>query len=257
MTYSEPVAPAAIETATPRLSLSTALLIGAFCIIAVYCTSWSLHTIDASSGSIATNLSLSEYRDMLAGVAGFPYQWRLLGSYLVYAGERLTGFPPHHDRSGGENAAAVCVDVPAVSLQPLVHERRRRLRGHRVLSPADGGGLHRRAVPDLLHQRLRHGDVLVRRRVPDPLRTLHGSRGFDVRRRVGEGNHDARADSAGVRVADVATGARRVRGVSDRLGHSDGGAAHSVSRPASRSGPGGTWCSRTFRFCSGRCTSSA
>ena len=95
MTYSESAAPVAIGQASPRLSLSTALLIGAFCIIAVYCTSWSLHTIDASSGSIASNLSLSEYRDMLAGAAGFPYQWRLLGSYLVYAGERLTGFAPH------------------------------------------------------------------------------------------------------------------------------------------------------------------
>src|SRR5262245_1269929 len=95
MTYSEPASPAAIGQRTPRLSPSTALLIGAFCIIAVYCTSYSLHTIDASSGSIASNLSISEYRDMLAGVAGFPYQWRLLGSYLVYAGERVTGVAPH------------------------------------------------------------------------------------------------------------------------------------------------------------------
>ena len=94
MPYSEPVT-TTIDEAIPRLSLSTAALIGAFCIITVYCTSWSLHTIDASSGSIASNLSLSEYRDMLAGVAGFPYQWRLLGSYLVYGGERLTGFTPH------------------------------------------------------------------------------------------------------------------------------------------------------------------
>ena len=95
MTYSEPVMPVAMERVRPWLSQSTAVLIGAFCIIAVYCTSWSLHTIDASSGSIASNLSISEYRDMLAGVAGFPYQWRLLGSYLVFAGERLTGFTPH------------------------------------------------------------------------------------------------------------------------------------------------------------------
>ena len=84
-----------IDEAIPKLSLSAALLIAAFCVITVYCTAWSLHTIDADSGSVAANLSISEYRDMLAGVAGFPYQWRMLGSYLVYAGERLTGFPPH------------------------------------------------------------------------------------------------------------------------------------------------------------------
>src|SRR5262245_20468029 len=88
MTYSAPAMPVATGKPRPTLSVSTALLIGAFCILAVYCTSWSLHTIDANSGSIASNLSVSEYRDMLAGVAGFPYQWRLLGSYLVFAGER-------------------------------------------------------------------------------------------------------------------------------------------------------------------------
>src|SRR5262245_18150489 len=95
MTYSEPAMPVSVEKPRPTLSVSTALLIAAFSSLAVYCTLWSLHTIDASSGSIASNLSVSEYRDMLAGVAGFPYQWRLLGSYLVFAGERLTGFAPH------------------------------------------------------------------------------------------------------------------------------------------------------------------
>lgn len=62
----------------------------------VHCTAWSLHTIDADSGTVAANLSMSEYRDMLAGVAGFRYQWRMLGSYLLHTGERLTGIPPHH-----------------------------------------------------------------------------------------------------------------------------------------------------------------
>jgi len=83
------------STAAPKLTLSAALLIAAFCVITVYCTAWSLHTIDTDSGTIAANLSMSEYRDMLAGVAGFPYQWRMLGSYLVFRGERLTGLPPH------------------------------------------------------------------------------------------------------------------------------------------------------------------
>ena len=31
----------------------------------------------------------------IAGERGFPYQWRVLGAYLVYGGERLTGLPPH------------------------------------------------------------------------------------------------------------------------------------------------------------------
>jgi hypothetical protein len=84
-----------IEGRTVRLSWSTALMIAAFSIVAVYCTAWSLHSIDVDSGTIAANLSISEYRDMLAGVAGYPYQWRLLGTYLVFAGERLTGAPPH------------------------------------------------------------------------------------------------------------------------------------------------------------------
>jgi hypothetical protein len=86
---------ATIEEKTARLAWSTALLVGAFSVLAVYCTAWSLNTIDADSGSVAANLSISEYRDMLAGVAGYPYQWRLLGSYMVLAGERLTGFAPH------------------------------------------------------------------------------------------------------------------------------------------------------------------
>jgi hypothetical protein len=95
MTYPEPVSAATIEREAPKLSLSTVLLIAAFSILVVYCTAWSLHTIDAGSGTVAANMSMSEYRDMLAGVAGFPYQWRMLGSYIVLLGERATGLPPH------------------------------------------------------------------------------------------------------------------------------------------------------------------
>ncbi len=77
------------------LSWTTALTIAGFCVIAVYCTSMSLHTIDIETGVAAADISQREYRDVLAGARGFPYQWRLLGTYLVYAGERLTGLPPH------------------------------------------------------------------------------------------------------------------------------------------------------------------
>ena len=48
MTYSETVSATTIERGTPKLSLSTVVLIAAFSIIVIYCTSWSLHTIDAS-----------------------------------------------------------------------------------------------------------------------------------------------------------------------------------------------------------------
>jgi hypothetical protein len=95
MTYSETVSATTIERTPPKLSLATVLLIAAFSIIVVYCTAWSLHTIDADSGTVAANVSMSEYRDMLAGVAGFPYQWRMLGSYIVFVGERATGLPAH------------------------------------------------------------------------------------------------------------------------------------------------------------------
>jgi len=88
----ETSAPAA---AARRLSWSIVLTIGAFCVLAVYATAWSLHTIDVDSGTVAAHVSVREYRDLLAGVRGFPYQWRVLGNYLVYAGELLTGVGPH------------------------------------------------------------------------------------------------------------------------------------------------------------------
>ena len=86
---SPPAAPAR------RLSWSIVLTIVAFCVLAVYATAWSLHTVDVDSGSVAADVSIREYRDLLAGVRGFPYQWRVLGNYLVYAGELLTGAGPH------------------------------------------------------------------------------------------------------------------------------------------------------------------
>ncbi len=39
--------------------------------------------------------STDEYRQALAGQAPFPYQWRMLGPWIVRAGERLTGADPH------------------------------------------------------------------------------------------------------------------------------------------------------------------
>jgi len=71
------------------------LALAAFSAIAVYCTAMSLHTVDLLTKSVAADVSIKEYRETLEGVRGFPYQWRLLGTYMVFAGERLTGLGPH------------------------------------------------------------------------------------------------------------------------------------------------------------------
>jgi hypothetical protein len=81
--------PAADES--PRLSWSVALTIVGLSVMAIiYCMSVSLHTIDVGTGSVAATESLKQYRQALEGIRDFPYQWRLLGIYLVYAGEQLT-----------------------------------------------------------------------------------------------------------------------------------------------------------------------
>jgi len=79
----------------PRISWSAALTMLAFAIMTVYASAVSLHTIDVDTKIVAADFSLQQYRQVLAGERGFPYQWRVLGTYLVYAGERLTGLPPH------------------------------------------------------------------------------------------------------------------------------------------------------------------
>jgi hypothetical protein len=83
-----------IERSHPRVSWPLLLAFACFSVLAVYCTAMSLHTIDVESGAVASDTSLNEYHDMLAGLRGYPYQWRLLGTYLVYAGERATGLAP-------------------------------------------------------------------------------------------------------------------------------------------------------------------
>jgi hypothetical protein len=55
----------------------------------------SIHTMDMGTGAVAERQSLTQYHQALDGAREFPYQWRLLGIYLVYAGERTTGLPPH------------------------------------------------------------------------------------------------------------------------------------------------------------------
>lgn len=93
MNYPDPVIGAA--DGSPRLSWSVALTIVGLSVMAMYCMAVSLHTIDVGTGSVAATESLKQYREALGGNRDFPYQWRLLGIYLVYAGERLTGLDPH------------------------------------------------------------------------------------------------------------------------------------------------------------------
>jgi hypothetical protein len=71
------------------------LLIACFSGLAVYCTYVSIHSADVDTGFVYAKGSLSDYRDALNGTRAFPYQWRLLGVYLVYFGERATGLNPH------------------------------------------------------------------------------------------------------------------------------------------------------------------
>jgi len=80
---------------TRSLSPTIVVAIVAFSTLAVYVTSLSLHTIDVDTKAVAAVESLKQYRDTLSGTRGFPYQWRLLGTYLVYGGERITGASPH------------------------------------------------------------------------------------------------------------------------------------------------------------------
>jgi hypothetical protein len=77
------------------LSWPVAGAIAGLSIVAVYCTYVSLHTIDVATGAVAATESLKQYRQALEGTRDFPYQWRLLGIYVVFAGERLTRLDPH------------------------------------------------------------------------------------------------------------------------------------------------------------------
>lgn len=87
--------PAYAERMRRTLPWTVAAAIAGFSIVAVYCTFVSVHTIDAGTGAIAAVESLKLYHQALDGVREFPYQWRLLGVYLVYGSERLTGLDPH------------------------------------------------------------------------------------------------------------------------------------------------------------------
>jgi hypothetical protein len=70
-------------------------MIVAFSILLVYDNSVAIGPLDATTRAAYRQQALQEdYRDLLRGERPFPYQWRLLGVYVVYAGERLSGANP-------------------------------------------------------------------------------------------------------------------------------------------------------------------
>jgi hypothetical protein len=71
-------------------------LIAGFSILVIYCNSVAIGPLDAPLRATYRRDALAvDYRDALRGARDFPGQWRLLGIYLVYAGERLLGVDPY------------------------------------------------------------------------------------------------------------------------------------------------------------------
>ena len=63
---------------------------------------WSVYTryVDLNAFDLVTrmpfrDLSMSQYNDTLAGVRTFPYQWRVLGFWMVKAGTMIVPADPH------------------------------------------------------------------------------------------------------------------------------------------------------------------
>jgi hypothetical protein len=210
MTYSETVSATTIERASGRsCRCATVLLIAAFSIIVIYCTSWSLHTIDASSGTVAANMSMSEYRDMLAGVAGFPYQWRMLGSYVVFLGERATGWPAHQVDMVVKTLCLIDVDDRAVLFSRWYTSESGAycvIGFYLLLTVAGFIGEQYRIYFTNEYVMVR---VLVWRGLSDPRRALPAGGGADLRRGLGQRDDAARAHSAGLRGDPVRARARR------------------------------------------------
>lgn len=86
--------PSAVRPAALPAWIIAGLLAG-FSILAVYVTYGSVHVMDLRTRTVYADESLQHYTQALNGERAFPYQWRLLGVYLVRAGERLSGASPH------------------------------------------------------------------------------------------------------------------------------------------------------------------
>jgi hypothetical protein len=84
-----------LSQATRRVPAAIVLSIFAFSALTVYGTAMALYTADVETGAANATQSLNQYHQALEGWRGLPYQWRLLGIYLVRAGERMSGATPH------------------------------------------------------------------------------------------------------------------------------------------------------------------
>jgi hypothetical protein len=80
----------------PRLlALARASGIVCLAIFAVYPSVVQLDMTDPVTHRTFRDVSAEDYRRAIDGTAPFPYQWRMLGPWLVRAGERLTDRDPH------------------------------------------------------------------------------------------------------------------------------------------------------------------
>jgi hypothetical protein len=86
-----------------RPSWTILATIAGFAVVTIYCTYLSVYMIVVQRSYDVARESVQEYHRALGGTVEFPYQWRLLGTYLVRAGERLTGADP--------NAVAVVLEA--------------------------------------------------------------------------------------------------------------------------------------------------
>ena len=77
----------------PRIVFVVALLLLAWW--TVYTRYVDLHALDLVTGKTFRAESLEFHYSTLAGTRAFPYQWRVLGSWLVWAAEYATHLDPH------------------------------------------------------------------------------------------------------------------------------------------------------------------
>jgi hypothetical protein len=77
---------------------AAALLIAALvplCWWTVYTRYFDLNSFDLATNQTFSALSLTQHAATLEGTRPFPYQWRMLASWVVWAGERATQLDPH------------------------------------------------------------------------------------------------------------------------------------------------------------------
>jgi len=80
-------------TARARLGLIVGLLL--FSGWSVYTRYVDLHAFDLVTQMPFRDLSMQQYDDTIAGTRTFPYQWRVLGFWIAYAGSTIAQVDPH------------------------------------------------------------------------------------------------------------------------------------------------------------------